>query len=78
MFDYKQSNIDSGATPIGSAGRAPDEIIGDKEKNSRVYKPGNLQSRCFDQGLLSRFLQGVREQLKSKGLLAEQLEEPSQ
>jgi hypothetical protein len=25
MIDYKYSTIDSGATPIGSAGRAPDE-----------------------------------------------------
>jgi hypothetical protein len=24
MLDYKYPNIDSGATPIGSAGRAPD------------------------------------------------------
>ena len=27
MLECKQSNIDSGATPIGSAGRAPAEII---------------------------------------------------
>jgi hypothetical protein len=26
MIDYKYSTIDSGATPIGSAGRAPDEV----------------------------------------------------
>ena len=32
MLDYMQSNIDSGATPIGSADRAPDEIIEGKGK----------------------------------------------
>jgi hypothetical protein len=26
MLDYKYPNIDSGATPIGSAGRAPDRL----------------------------------------------------
>ena len=31
-LDYMQSNADSGATPIGSAGRAPDEILGIKIK----------------------------------------------
>jgi hypothetical protein len=27
MIDYKYPTIASGATPIGSAGRAPDEIL---------------------------------------------------
>jgi hypothetical protein len=34
MPDYKYPNIDSGATPIGSAGRTPDrkEILKKKKK----------------------------------------------
>jgi hypothetical protein len=39
MIDYKYPTIASGATPIGSAGRAPDEKLlrEDKEEN-RVHK----------------------------------------
>jgi hypothetical protein len=34
-LDCVQSNADSGATPIGSASRAPDEISGIKTKKRR-------------------------------------------
>jgi hypothetical protein len=37
MPGYKYPNIDSGATPIGSAGRAPDRLTISK-KNSRDEK----------------------------------------
>ena len=44
MLDYMQQNIDSGATPIGSAGHALDEIVRkQKESNPRVDQPENQQ-----------------------------------
>ena len=51
MPDLMKSNIDSGATPIGSVDRAPDEIIKGKEKthvitNLEVLSKGVLVDAC--------------------------------
>jgi hypothetical protein len=40
MIDYKYPTIASGATPIGSAGRAPDEELlrEERQRKFRVYE----------------------------------------
>jgi hypothetical protein len=38
MFDYKYPNIDSGATPIGSASRAPDRKLISRKNSIRRRK----------------------------------------
>jgi hypothetical protein len=47
MPGYKYPNIDSGATPIGSAGRAPDRNKISK-KNSTRRKEGRLFEPMID------------------------------
>jgi hypothetical protein len=40
MIDYKYPNIASGATPIGSAGRAPDENLCQEERGRKFRVHG--------------------------------------
>jgi hypothetical protein len=46
MPGYKYSNIDSGATPIGSAGRAPDRNTIFRKNSTKRDK----ERRRFEQG----------------------------
>jgi hypothetical protein len=43
MPGYKYPNIDSGATPIGSAGRAPDRLTISRKKLDKKRRRRNLE-----------------------------------
>jgi hypothetical protein len=44
MIDYKYPTIASGATPIGSAERAPDKKIRQSSKDEEGYEPLNIST----------------------------------
>jgi hypothetical protein len=47
MIDYKYPTIASGATPIGSAGRAPDEKYFEKTRNEEQGRKSSSWTRHF-------------------------------